>query len=83
MYEYVTSYCMSLKGTRYMTYYVTYAARYGNMIDLVNFSFTIVFTVELAVCAFAYWLLPFLSDPWYLPVPHRLWQQARLGAPSC
>jgi hypothetical protein len=36
----------------------------ANRLDYLNLFFTVVFTVELAVNAFAYWFKPFISDMW-------------------
>ncbi len=39
-------------------------SRIANILDNLNLLFTAVFTVELAINAFAHWFWPFLTDVW-------------------
>jgi hypothetical protein len=39
-------------------------AQLARLFARLNLLFTVLFTLELAVCAFANWLLPLLSDGW-------------------
>jgi voltage-gated sodium channel len=36
----------------------------GSALELVDLIFTVIFTVELAINAFAHWFRPFVRDPW-------------------